>query len=272
MNTYFVPSNAGIAEFASVSPTYPPVVHANPHDQVNIIINLDIFFTEVDFLLNLLSPTFESNTRRRFVLFISSYLMKTCSHRDVAQFIAKIICENISGDPICIFGCGSSCQRTYLPESDLDIVIITPSMSQSLDGLPANSPPNSVRSNVTPHHNHNTEILMSAFGSICNEVVKEDDAYEASSMNDEISVVSGVSNRSNNRQNYSNFPPYMSSSPGSDLRTSPKALETFNLSNFRSRMSKHFLSRLSSSFIFHRIISTLLICKLCQERWKPRYS
>jgi hypothetical protein len=91
---------------------------------------------EVNLLLQYLAPILDANSRRdNVVLFINSLL--------TSQLKESVVT-----------GCGSSALRSFLPDSDLDVVVLCPHVCQAKDEM---------------------KILQQIFNSLCDEIGRKDE-------------------------------------------------------------------------------------------------
>ena len=111
---------------------------------------------EIDVLINILKPCEPSN-KRRF---------------EVTKFMESIICATLPGAQL--FNSGSTMARTYLPASDVDLVLFT--------ALASTSSPSSSSSSTRPGEgqgqgggsSEEMKIVLSVFQALCLEVAARD--------------------------------------------------------------------------------------------------
>eukprot|EP01038_Epipyxis_sp_PR26KG_P004838 gene4838-6782_t len=118
---------------------------------------------EVDcFIDNYLAPTGASNQRRQAI--------HDFVHRTLSSHMTS------SSHGVWTIGCGSSSLKSYLPESDLDLVLLTP--KSTTKPLVSNS--SNVIHIINNHNNdeksnEDTKTLSEIFNSLCQEICLKDD-------------------------------------------------------------------------------------------------
>jgi DNA polymerase sigma len=91
---------------------------------------------EVNFLLHYFAPILNANKRRD----------------DVADFVTNILQEHVPS--AVVVGCGSSALRSFLPDSDMDVVVLVPNVLSAKEEM---------------------KILQFVFNALCDEVASKDE-------------------------------------------------------------------------------------------------
>ena len=114
---------------------------------------LSIFEKECDLLLRSCMPTGASRARRK----------------EIKEFLADIIRKNLPEGSL--FGVGSSSLSTYLPESDIDVVLLVSQYSSSS----SSSSPSSSSNTQPSSYFKNRSALSIVFEALCQEISLKDD-------------------------------------------------------------------------------------------------